>query len=269
MVHLMIIDLKIEKNLKEEQSLKDSGKGTAEAFQAVENLRQELQVKLNPVFEDINRAASFNAKLSMVSNTFYDNFAEIQKIYEELLSPPTLPVDTLDSKPGVVEQEFDSSQSQMDEVTFNKQFDTNHASSTVPPIQYSDGFNSPSILFGGLHKTAGAHIQAKRLYEALEELSKARELTLDEQNKLEAYKSQLVFFKFTEIYGHKTNSYSLKTVTRNTLEDQYGEEVLFYDHARSTETNPQYSKILYQGKNSKFRRVIKYFSRNVKKQNFR
>ena len=220
---------------------------------AVENLRQELQVKLNPVFEDINRAASFNAKLSMVSNTFYDNFAEIQKIYEELLSPPTLPVDTLDSKPGVVEQEFDSSQSQMDEVTFNKQFDTNHASSTVPPIQYSDGFNSPSILFGGLHKTAGAHIQAKRLYEALEELSKARELTLDEQNKLEAYKSQLVFFKFTEIYGHKTNSYNLKTVTRNTLEDQYGEEVLFYDHARSTETNPQYSKILYQGKNSKFR----------------
>ena len=221
--------------------------------EAVEKLRNEVSVKLDPLFKAINEANSFNSKLEMISNSFYDNFTEVQKIYEELLSPPILPVDVLDASPGVVEEEFDSSESQMDETEFTEQFDSNHSSPSTPPIQYSDGFSSPAILFGGLHKTAGAHIQAKRLYDALVELSTTRELTLDEQNRYEAYKSQLVFFKFTEIYGHKTSDYNLKVVTRGTLEDQYSNEVLFYDHKRSTDTNPQYSKTSYKGVPSNFK----------------
>lgn len=211
---------------------------------AVEQLRDKVNIQLSPLFDEINNNADLISRLKYVNNLFMGRFGDVNDLILELITPDPMVVDQLDSHPGVSENEFDSSKSQMDEVSFDKSLDSNNVSESKPKIYY----NSPALVHIGAGKTAGNHYQARQEYNRLKEESEKRTLTSDEVNLLEAYRSQLVFFNFTARSGKesaqfKFENYRLRPTTRFTLEEEYYDEVYFYDHNRSTETNPVYSTL--------------------------
>jgi len=221
---------------------------------AVNQLRDKVSLQLSPLFEEINKQTDLGIRLRLVNNIFIDNFNGVNQLIQQLTTTESLPVDQLDSHPGVSETEFDSSQSQMDDVSFDKSLDANNVSEIQPKIYY----NSPALIHMGMGKTAGSHAMARREYQRLEEESTKRKLTVDETNQLEAYRSQMVFFNWTskvdkESSKYKFKNYRLRPTTRFTLEEEYHDEVYFYDHNRSTETNSQYSTLSYNGRDSKFK----------------
>tara|TARA_R110002020_G_scaffold136431_3_gene304245 strand:- start:6155 stop:19723 length:13569 start_codon:yes stop_codon:yes gene_type:complete len=223
---------------------------------AVEQLREKVNVRLSPLFDEINNNPNLDSRITLVSNLFVDRFNDVNELLKQLTTPDTMPVDQLDSHPGVSENEFDSSRSQMDDVSFDKSLDSNNVSESKPKIYY----NSPALIHIGVGKTAGNHYQARKEYNRLKEESEKRKLTIDEQNLLEAYRSQSVFFNFTSRSGKdssqfKFDNYRLRPTTRFTLEEEYHDEVYFYDHNRSSETAPKYSTLSYKGKPSKFKKA--------------
>jgi DNA-binding ferritin-like protein (Dps family) len=233
-----------ERRAKYEALLNEYYKLRKEYDNATNQLREKIQLKLSPVFEEINRQTELGGRLRLVTNIFVENFNNINELIKELTTPDPLPVDNLDSHPGVSENEFDSSKSQMDDISFDQALDANNVSESKPKVYY----NSPALIHIGMGKTAGNHYQARQEFNRLEEESTKRKLTKDEENQLEAYRAQLVFFDWSARSDkhnstYKFKNYRLRPTTRFTLEEEYANEVYFYDHTKSVEAKPVYSTI--------------------------
>ena len=213
---------------------------------AAQELRNKLRLELSPLFEEINKQHNIIDKISSVTNLFVDNFVGLTEEIKRLTTPTST---------AISDEDLNTREGEMTEEEMERDIE----------LTGKTYYNSPAIVQAKLAKTAGNHSLAKDKYE---ELSAKSKLTKAEQEQLEAYKSQLVFFEWTA-RSNKDNSeisynnFNLIPLTRKSIiefdaqqpnaEDKIAGQVGFYNHSTAKPDSPRYSKAVdSEGNISKF-----------------